>query len=63
MRRSALLAAPLALALCVLAAPPAPAAEATDVSSLKLGKVLLGPAVSPESLSGNVVMVEFWGTH
>lgn len=50
------------LALALIAAGSALAAD-TDVSALKLGKVLLGSPVTVEDLRGNVVMVEFWGTH
>ncbi len=48
-----------ALALALLSAR---AAE-SDLSSLTLGKSLMGPPATVQGLSGNVVMVEFWGTH
>ena len=38
-------------------------AAGTDVSTLSLGKHVMGPPQTPESLLGKVVMVEFWGTH
>ena len=50
-----------ALTLAALHPAPAPAADATDLSTVRLGKHVMGPAVSPESLIGKVVMVEFWG--
>ena len=34
-----------------------------DIAALQLGKQLMGPPVTPKSLTGQVVMVEFWGTH
>jgi hypothetical protein len=51
--RLLLLSLPLALAR----------AGETDLSALTLGKIILGPPVTTESLAGKVVMVEFWGTH
>ena len=40
---------------------PAPALQVhADLASLKLGALLQGPLASPASLSGNVVLVEFW---
>lgn len=46
----------LAVALCAWAG-------GTDLSTLSLGRPVMGPPQSPESLLGKVVMVEFWGTH
>ena len=40
-----------------------PTAEGPDVAAIQLGKQLMGPPVSTESLTGKVVMIEFWGTH
>ncbi len=56
---------PASLTRLLLLALPLALAQAgeTDLSSLNLGKVILGPPVPPESLVGKVVMVEFWGTH
>lgn len=34
-----------------------------DVSSIQLGRQLLGPPVSVEGLRGKAVLLEFWGTH
>lgn len=50
--------------LLILSLPLALArAGETDLSALTLGKIILGPPVTTASLSGKVVMVEFWGIH
>ncbi len=55
------LAAPILVALSVL--PLALIrARGTDLPALTFGKIIVGPPTTPESLSGKVVMVEFWGT-
>ena len=46
----------LAVSLCAWAG-------GTDLSTLSLGRHVMGPPQTPESLLGKVVMVEFWGTH
>ena len=54
------------LTLCILALAaclPAARGGESDLSSLTLGKTLMGPPATQETLAGNVVMVEFWGTH
>ena len=56
----------LALAVLLLSVQgPAPIAHAdagSDLSTVKFGKVILGPPdVSMAVLTGKVVMVEFWG--
>ena len=57
---------PSVLTACVAAlllAPAALRAADSDLASLTLGKTLMGPPATAASLGGNVVMVEFWGTH
>ena len=56
--RNALLSLALALPALALGAE-----GGTAVSTVSLGKQLLGPPVSRDSLQGKVVMIEFWGTH
>ncbi len=51
---------PVLAALSIL---PLGQAGETDISALTIGKIIVGPPVTTASLSGKVVMVEFWGTH
>ena len=51
----------LALSLGVALLASSQATE-NDLGSLTLGQVVFGPPLSVSSLSGQVVMVEFWGT-
>ena len=51
----------LACAALLLAALPARAG--TDLSNVRLGSVVHGPEISLEDLAGQVVLVDFWGTH
>ena len=53
----------IAVSVLALGALAFGGASSTDVSTLTFGKVLMGPAVSQESLAGKVVLLEFWGTH
>lgn len=48
--------------LALAAAMVLHAEEATDLSALRLGKQVLGRAVSVEGLRGKAVMLDFWGT-
>ena len=39
------------------------ATEGPDVAAIQFGKQLIGPPISVSSLTGKVVMLEFWGIH
>ena len=37
--------------------------ENSDVSTLIMGKQLVGPPTTPECLTGKVILLDFWCTH
>ncbi|GEM_PF-3414856 len=57
MRRPFLLSLTLALGFSAFAGGD------SDLDAVRLGRLVSGPALTIEQCKGNVVLLEFWGTH